>query len=157
MWLFVRKPIVDADTARWHADNYAWPAAWFGRNWALAAATLVLPKPGFFPLRENRATTKASRIFERVKRETPLRHMEMFARIEKVEVCLSFSWIAALFLAARVLPGWILITVNALHFLVATSMVALWMTSPNLRSRRQIPFRRTASPAPCAKTGLVMR
>ena len=89
MWLFMRKPIVDADTARWHADNYAWPAAWFGGNWALAAATLMLPKPGFFPSQKEKGHDKASRIFERVKRETPLRHMGMFARIETVEVCLS--------------------------------------------------------------------
>jgi len=30
MWPFKRKPIVDADTAEWHADNCAWLAASFG-------------------------------------------------------------------------------------------------------------------------------
>jgi len=47
MWPFKRKPIVDAETAAWHADNFAWLIRQFG-NRAFAETELVLPKPGFF-------------------------------------------------------------------------------------------------------------
>jgi hypothetical protein len=67
MWPFQRTPIVDADTAAWHADNFAWLAASFGGNGALAASTLVLPKPGFFPSQGEEGHARALRIFERVK------------------------------------------------------------------------------------------
>ena len=67
MWPFKRKPIVDAETAEWHADNFAWLAASFGGKGALAATTLVLPKPGFFPSQGEKGHDKALCIFERVK------------------------------------------------------------------------------------------
>jgi hypothetical protein len=67
MWPFKPTPIVDADTAAWHVDNFAWLAASFGGNGALAATTLVLPKPGFFPSDGEQGHDKALRIFERVK------------------------------------------------------------------------------------------
>jgi len=67
MWPLKRKPIVEADTAEWHGENFAWLAASFGGNGALAAATLVLPKPGFFPSQGETGHEKALRIFERVK------------------------------------------------------------------------------------------
>lgn len=66
MWSFKRKPIVDPDTAEWHADNFAWLTSSFGGNGALAA-TLVLPKPGFFPSQGEKGHDRALRIFERVK------------------------------------------------------------------------------------------
>jgi len=67
MWPFKGRPIVDAETADWHADNFAWLAASFGGHGALAAATLILPKPGFFPSQGEKGHDKALRIFEQVK------------------------------------------------------------------------------------------
>ena len=67
MWPFTRKPIVDADTAQWHADNFAWLVATFGGNGAFADAVLVLPRPGFFPSDGEQGHARAQRIFERVK------------------------------------------------------------------------------------------
>jgi hypothetical protein len=64
MWPFKRKSIVDADTAEWRADNFAWLAASFGGNSSLAATTLVLPKPGLFP---SEGHDKVVRIFEWIK------------------------------------------------------------------------------------------
>src|SRR5215813_1695816 len=49
MWPFKRKAIVDVDTARWHADNFAWLAASFGGHGALAITIMpdltALPHP----------------------------------------------------------------------------------------------------------------
>jgi hypothetical protein len=67
MWPFKRKPIVDAETAAWHADNFAWLAASFGGDGAFDEAVLVLPAPGFFPSDGEQGHAKALRIFEQVK------------------------------------------------------------------------------------------
>jgi len=48
IWPFRRKPILDPETAAWHAHNLAWLIRQFGGGTTLAEATLVLPKPGFF-------------------------------------------------------------------------------------------------------------
>jgi len=67
MWPFKRKPIVDADTARWHAENFAWLVASFGGSRTFATVDLVLPRPGFFPFDGEEGHAKALRIFEQVK------------------------------------------------------------------------------------------
>src|SRR5262245_59632411 len=67
MWPFNRKPIVDPDTAQWHADNFAWLAASFGGNGAFADAVLVLPRPGFFPSDGQEGHARALLILERIK------------------------------------------------------------------------------------------
>src|SRR5262245_39821427 len=68
MWPFGRKPLVDADTADWHAENFAWLVASFGHDGAFDESVLVLPRPGFFPSDGEEGHTKALRIFEQVKR-----------------------------------------------------------------------------------------
>src|SRR5262249_26117355 len=67
MWPFTRKQIVDADTAQWHVDNFAWLVATFGGNEAFAGSVLVLPKPGFFPTDGQEGHARALHILERVK------------------------------------------------------------------------------------------
>ena len=67
MWPFKRKSIVDADTAQWHIDNFAWLVATFGGNAAFAESVLVLPKPGFFPTDGQEGHVRALHILERVK------------------------------------------------------------------------------------------
>jgi hypothetical protein len=67
MWPFKRKPIIDPDTAEWHADNFAWLVATFGGNGAFANSTLVLPKAGFFLSQGEEGHAKALRLLERVK------------------------------------------------------------------------------------------
>lgn len=67
MWPFKTRPIVDADTMEWHAENFAWLAASFADTGSLAAATLVLPKPGFFVSDGARGHDMALGVFERVK------------------------------------------------------------------------------------------
>jgi hypothetical protein len=67
MWPFKRVPIVDTDTAQWHADNFAWLVATFGGNGAFEKSVLVLPKPGFFPSDGQEGHAKALHILERVK------------------------------------------------------------------------------------------
>jgi len=67
MWPFKRGPVVDADTAEWHAENFAWLVETFGGNDAFSEATLVLPRPGFFPSDGEVGHSRALRIFERVK------------------------------------------------------------------------------------------
>jgi hypothetical protein len=67
MWPFKRKPIVDAETAAWHAENFAWLAESFGGDGAFDESVLVLPAPGFFPSDGEEGHAKALRIFEQVK------------------------------------------------------------------------------------------
>jgi hypothetical protein len=67
MWPFRKKPIVDAETAAWHADNFAWLIRQFGGQGGLAESTLVLPKPGFFSFEGECGHALALRIFEQVK------------------------------------------------------------------------------------------
>jgi hypothetical protein len=67
MWPFTRTPVVDPDTAQWHADNFAWLVESFGGNETLSASVLVLPRPGFFPSEGEEGHDKALRIFQQVK------------------------------------------------------------------------------------------
>jgi len=67
MWPFKRKSIVDAETAKWHADNFAWLVATFGGFAVLVDTVLVLPQPGFFPIDDEKGYARAVRIFEQVK------------------------------------------------------------------------------------------
>src|SRR5262245_57918316 len=67
MWPFRRKPIVDAETAGWHVDNFAWLIRQFGGNDTFAKTKLVLPKPGFFAFDGEHGHALASRIFNQVK------------------------------------------------------------------------------------------
>jgi len=67
MWPFKRTPIVDAETAAWHAENFAWLIRQFGGNSAFAETKLVLPKPGFFAFDGERGHPFALRIFDQVK------------------------------------------------------------------------------------------
>jgi hypothetical protein len=67
MWPFKRKPLVDADTATWHTENFAWLVTTFGKNRAFADSALVLPRPGFFPSDGETGHARAERIFAQVK------------------------------------------------------------------------------------------
>jgi hypothetical protein len=67
IWPFSRKPVIDADTAGWHADNFAWLLRHFGGQETLTQTTLVLPKPGFFRFDGNRDHAFAQSLFEQVK------------------------------------------------------------------------------------------
>ena len=67
MWPFKRKPLVDADTAEWHAHNFAWLVRQFGGSQAFAETKLVLPRPGFFATDGEQGHALAVRIFDQVK------------------------------------------------------------------------------------------
>jgi hypothetical protein len=67
MWPFKPRPVVDADTAAWHVDNFDWLLRQFGGGKAFADIRLVLPKPGFFPIDGERGHARAQRIFAQVK------------------------------------------------------------------------------------------
>jgi hypothetical protein len=67
IWPFRRKSIVDAETAAWHADNFAWLIRQFGGRAAFAKSALVLPKPGFFTFDGEQGHALALSIFEQVK------------------------------------------------------------------------------------------
>ena len=49
MWPFKPGPIMDRDTAQWHAESFAWLVECFSDDGAFDEAVLVLPAPGFFP------------------------------------------------------------------------------------------------------------
>jgi hypothetical protein len=67
IWPFRRKPIVDADTASWLAENMEWLVREFGGRDGLAESKLVLPKPGFFTFEGEQGHALALRLFEQVK------------------------------------------------------------------------------------------
>jgi hypothetical protein len=48
MWIFRRRPLLDAETAAWHAANFAWLIEQFGARTRFSETRLILPKPGFF-------------------------------------------------------------------------------------------------------------
>jgi hypothetical protein len=67
MWPFTRRPIVDADTASWHLENFTWLVQQFGRNGAFARLKLVLPKPDYFAIGGKRDHAFALRVFDQIK------------------------------------------------------------------------------------------
>lgn len=67
MGLFRAKPVIDADAAAWHVENFAWLAQQFGGGGAFARTSLVLPKASFFPTDGERGHELALRIFRQVK------------------------------------------------------------------------------------------
>lgn len=67
MWPFKPKPLVDAATAAWHVENFAWLLRQFGGGDAFNATKLVLPKPGFFPTNGEQGHALAQLIFAHVK------------------------------------------------------------------------------------------
>jgi hypothetical protein len=67
MWPFGAKPIVDADTAAWHVENFEWLARQFSGGDAFARTSLVLPRPGFFTTGGEKGHARGLRIFAQVK------------------------------------------------------------------------------------------
>jgi hypothetical protein len=67
MWPFTRKAVVDADTAAWHVENFAWLVRQFGGATGLAHSKLVLSTPGFFVADGESGHALARRIFDQVK------------------------------------------------------------------------------------------
>lgn len=63
---FRRRPIVDAETASWHLENFAWLVEEFGPS-RFANTQLILPKPGYFKTEGDRGHDFAVRIFDQVK------------------------------------------------------------------------------------------
>jgi hypothetical protein len=67
MWPFTSRPVVDADTAAWHVENFDWLMRQFGGGKAFETTKLVLPKPGFFDSEGEQGHALAQRIFSQVK------------------------------------------------------------------------------------------
>lgn len=67
MWPFRSRPLVDAGTAAWHVENFAWLLRLFGGDGAFEKAQLILPKPGFFPTDGEQGHALALCIFSSVK------------------------------------------------------------------------------------------
>lgn len=76
MWPFAKKPVVDADTAAWHVDNFTWLVRQFAGG-AFAQTKLVLPKPGFFTSDGEQGHALALRIFDQVKNYCEMRDWEV--------------------------------------------------------------------------------
>jgi hypothetical protein len=67
MWPFRQSPLVDADTAAWHAENFAWLIRQFGGAMTFAETRLILPRPGFFAAADGHGHARALNILEQVK------------------------------------------------------------------------------------------
>lgn len=76
MWPFERKPIVAADTATWHLENFTWLVREFEPE-NFAKTQLIFPRPGFFPTDGEQGHALAARIFEQVKRYCDMAHWEV--------------------------------------------------------------------------------
>jgi hypothetical protein len=66
MWPFRRKPAIDADTAIWIIDNFAWLMRAFGRD-GFAESKLILPLPQFFPIERESGHALALQLFAQMK------------------------------------------------------------------------------------------
>ena len=66
MWPFTRKPIIDAETAAWHLDNFTWLIREFGVG-EFEQTRLILPKPGYFTTDGEQGHALALRIFNQVR------------------------------------------------------------------------------------------
>lgn len=66
MWPFTRKPIVDAETAAWHLDNFIWLMREFDVG-EFEQSRLILPKAGYFTTDGEQGHALALRIFNQVK------------------------------------------------------------------------------------------
>jgi len=66
MWPLKPKPVIDADAAAWHVENFAWLARQFGHSRGLGAIELVLPRPGYFTVDGEQGHALAERIFAQV-------------------------------------------------------------------------------------------
>lgn len=77
MWPFRSKPFLDADTASWHVENFAWLLSEFGGDSDFVGTKLVLPKPGFFPSGNDVGHEKALRIFRQVQAHCRMREWEV--------------------------------------------------------------------------------
>ena len=67
MWSFVRRQIVDAETAAWHVENFEWLVRQFAGNGGFDRTRLVLPRPGFFISDGETGHALALRLFAQVK------------------------------------------------------------------------------------------
>lgn len=67
MWPFRRKPLLDADTASWHLDNFEWLVRNFARRHGFSKMSLVLPAPGFFKNNGEQGHKRAQLLFDQVK------------------------------------------------------------------------------------------
>jgi hypothetical protein len=76
MWPFTRKPIVDAETAAWHVENFAWLIEEFGPT-AFAQTKLVLPTAKYFPTAGEKGHELAIMIFDQVKAYCGMRDWEV--------------------------------------------------------------------------------
>jgi len=47
MWPFKRKPLLDAQTASWHTQNFAWLITTYGSE-NFKNTKLIVPEPGVF-------------------------------------------------------------------------------------------------------------
>lgn len=67
MWPFRRKPVLDADTAAWHLENFEWLVTNYSRRVGFAQKMLILPAPGYFNNGGEEGHAKAKLLFEQVK------------------------------------------------------------------------------------------
>jgi hypothetical protein len=77
MWPFKAKPVIDADAAAWHVDNFLWLLREFSGGGAFAQTRLVLPKPGFFTFDAEQGHALALRIFLQVRDYCGMRDWEV--------------------------------------------------------------------------------
>ncbi|HZP75573.1 MAG TPA: hypothetical protein VFB45_05470 [Pseudolabrys sp.] len=68
MWPFRRKPLLDDDTASWHAANFAWLIAEFGSE-SFIAQDLLLPHAKMLRLNGEEDHAYALRVLEQVKED----------------------------------------------------------------------------------------
>ena len=67
MWPFPPKPLLGADMARWHLDNFAWLIRSHGQRSRFAEARLVLPSPDFFATEGQQGHALALALFGNIK------------------------------------------------------------------------------------------
>ena len=64
MWPFRRRPVVDDETAGWHAENFDWLERCFG---SVAESELILPTGEFFDTRREDGAVDVAALFDEIK------------------------------------------------------------------------------------------
>lgn len=77
MWLLGPKPVIDADAAAWHVENFSWLARQFAGGGDFARTALVLPTRAFFTGDGAQGHALAQHVFDQVRHHASMANWEV--------------------------------------------------------------------------------
>jgi len=123
MWPFRRKPIVDAETAVWHVDNFTWLIRQFSVD-EFRQTRLILPKPGFFPTDREKGHALALRLFNQIKQYCRMTDWEVDLVLDRNPLAQTQSLSAAMFAPGKYALGTFAASGNCIQISYVPSLLA---------------------------------